>query len=101
MIKVLILDDDYHEKKVVMLPEDGVLVKTTLVHFINISLCPPHKTEYRIKTAHYEDIANDCFVALFERLDGMASGVTCDENFASGFEKLYDSDEVVDGCDIY
>ena len=102
MIKALVLDDGYHNKEVVMLTSDGALMKMSLAPFINTNLCIPHKTEYRIKTAHYEDIANDRFAILFDKLNRMACpGVIYDEDLVWSFEKLYDSDEVVDGCDIY
>ena len=84
MIKVLVLDDGYHEKEAVMFYDNKTLLKTSLAYFINIHLCVPHHEDYQVKTIHYEDMAH-----------------ISDEDLVWYFQKLYDSDEVVDGCDIY
>ena len=39
---------------------------------------------------------------MFDKLSGMKSVARIDdENLVWCFQKLYDSDEIVDGCDIY
>ena len=98
MIKVLILDDGYHSKEAVMLTNNEAITKMDLARFINAYLCVPHNVEYQIKTAHYEDIFDDSLSELFDNLDNMSCS---NKNLVQSFEKLYDSDEVVDGCDIY
>ena len=108
MIKALVLDDGYHDKDVVMFYEDNSLLKVSLAYFINIHLCVPHHEDYQVRTIHYEGIEdNDCFemkelMIYFEELNRMKSVAHInDEDLVKGFQKLYDSDEVVDGCDIY
>ena len=102
MIKVLVLDDGYHDKDVVMFYENKSLLKVSLAYFINIHLCVPHHEGYQIRTVHYEDIEDDCFADMFDKLSCMKSVARIDnENLVWYFQKLYDSDEVVDGCDIY
>lgn len=102
MIKALILDDGYHNTDVVMFYENKSLLKVSLAYFINIHLCAPHSEDYQIKTAHYEDIEDDCLADMFNKLSCMKSVVRIDnEDLIGCFQKLYDSDEIVDGCDIY
>ena len=102
MIKVLILDDGYHDKDVVMFYENKSLLRANLAYFINIHLCVSHSENYQIKTAHYEDIEDNCFIDMFDKLSCMKSVVRIDdEDLVGCFQKLYDSDEIVDGCDIY
>ena len=102
MIKALVLDDGYHDKDVAMFYENKSLSRVSLAYFINIHLSVPHSEDYQIKTAHYEDIEDSCLADMFDKLSHMKS-VACinDENLVWYFQKLYDSDEVVDGCDIY
>ena len=102
MVKVLVLDDGYHDKDVIILTKEGSLAKVSLVDFINIILCFPHRTEYQIKTAHYEDIISACFIASFAKLNHITYlDVSHDKDLIEDFKKLYDSDEVVEGCDIH
>ena len=102
MIKVLVLDDGYHDKYVVMFYENNSLMRVSLAYFINIHLSVPHSEDYQIKTAHYEDIEDNCFIDMFDKLSCMRSVARIDdEDLVEYFQKLYDSDEVVDGCDIY
>lgn len=108
IIKALVLDDGYHDKDVVMFYENKSLLKVSLAYFINIHLCVPHHEDYQVRTIHYEGIEdNDCFemkelMIYFEELNRMKSVARInDEDLVKGFQKLYDSDEVVDGCDIY
>lgn len=102
MIKALVLDDGYHNKDVVMFYENKSLLRVSLAYFINIHLSVPHSEDYQIKTVHYEDIEDNCFMDMFDKLSCMKS-VACidDEDLVWYFQKLYDSDEVVDGCDVY
>ena len=102
MIKALILDDGYHNTDVVMFYENKSLLKVSLAYFINIHLSFPHSEDYQIKTAHYEDIEDNCLADIFNKLSCMKSVARIDdEDLICCFQKLYDSDEVVDGCDIY
>ena len=102
MIKALVLDDGYHDKDVVMFYENKSLLRVSLAYFINIHLSVPHSEDYQVRTIHFEDIEDDCFIDMFDKLSCMKSVVSIDdEDLVWYFQKLYDSDEVVDGCDIY
>ena len=102
MIKVLVLDDGYHNKDVVMFYENKSLLRVSLAYFINIHLSVPHSEDYQIRTVHYEGIEDDRFIEMFDKLSCMKSVAHInDENLVWCFQELYDSDEIVDGCDIY
>lgn len=102
MIKVLVLDDGYHDKDVVMFYENKSLLRVNLAYFINIHLCVPHSEDYQIKTVHYEGIEDNRLMDMFDKLSCMRSVARIDdEDLVEYFQKLYDSDETVDGCDIY
>lgn len=101
MIKVLVLDDGYHDKDVVMFYENKSLLRVNLAYFINIHLCVPHSEDYQIKTVHYEDIEDNRLTDMFDKLSCMRSVARInDEDLVEYFQKLYDSDETADGCDI-
>lgn len=98
MIKAIILDDGYHSKDVVV--KFGKNYKCiSLVYFLN-SLCRSHLSDYEVKTAHFEDIENNVAAGWFETLSNMslhASAIqSCEE-----FENLWESEELVDGIDLY
>lgn len=98
MIKAIILDDGYHSKDVVV--KFGKNYQCiSLVYFLN-SLCKRHNSDYEVKTAFLEDIESDVVAGWFEALSNMslhASAIqSCEE-----FENLWESDEVVDGIDLY
>ena len=102
MIKVLVLDDGYHNKDVVMFYENKSLLRVSLAYFINIHLSVPHSEDYQIRTVHYEGLEDDRFIEMFDKLSCMKSVAHInDENLVWCFQELYDSDEIVDGCDIY
>lgn len=102
MIKALVLDDGYHDKDVVMFYENKSLLRVSLAYFINIHLCVPHHEDYQVKTVHYEDMEDNHLAEMFDQLSCMKSVARIDdEDLVWYFQKLYDSDEVVDGCDIY
>lgn len=102
MIKALVLDDGYHDKDVVMFYEDKSLLKVSLAYFINIHLCVPHSEDYQVRTVHYEGIEDNNLIDMFDELNRMKSVARIDdEDLVWYFQKLYDSDEIVDGCDIY
>lgn len=102
MIKVLVLDDGYHDKEAVMFYDNKTLLKTSLAYFINIHLCVPHHEDYQVKTIHYEDMEDNHLVEMFDKLSCMKSVARIDdEDLVGYFQKPYDSDEIVDGCDIY
>lgn len=98
MIKAIILDDGYHSKDVVV--KFGKNYEcVSLVYFLN-SLCRSHLSDYEVKTAHFEDITDEATVGWFETLSDMSLHTnaiqSCEE-----FESLWESDEVVDGIDLY
>ena len=98
MIKAIILDDGYHSKDVIV--KFGKNHKcVSLVYFLN-SLCRSHLSDYEVKTAHFEDITNEAIAEWFETLNNMsihASAIqSCEE-----FENLWESEELVDGIDLY
>ena len=98
MIKAIILDDGYHSKDVVVkFGKDYECV--SLVYFLN-SLCRSHLSDYDVKTAHLEDITSEATVGWFELLSEMSlhksTVQSCEE-----FESLWESNEVVDGIDLY
>ena len=102
MIKALVLDDGYHNKDVVMFYENKSLLRVSLAYFINIHLCVPHSEDYQIRTIHYEVIEDNRLTDMFDKLSCMKSVARIDnEDLVGCFQKLYDSDEIVDGCDIY
>ena len=102
MIKALVLDDGYHNKDVVMFYENKSLLRVGLAYFINIHLCVPHQEDYQIRTVHYEGIEDNQLMDMFDKLSYMRSVARIDDkDLVECFQKLYDSDEVVDGCDIY
>lgn len=102
MIKVLVLDDGYHDKDAVMFYENKSLLKISLAYFINIHLCVPHHEDYQIRTVHYEDIEDNRLANIFDKLNYMRhSAHISDEDLVGYFQKLYNSDEIVEGCDIY
>ena len=96
MIKAIILDDGYHSKDVVV--KFGKNYEcVSLEYFLN-SLCRRHNSDYEVKTAHLEDI--EMAVRWFETLSNMSLHApaiqSCEE-----FENLWESDEIVDGIDLY
>lgn len=102
MIKALVLDDGYHDKDVVMFYENKSLLKVSLAYFINIHLCVPHHEDYQVRTIRCEGIEDDRFIDMFDKLSCMKSVTRIDdEDLVGYFQKLYDSDEIVDGYDIY
>ena len=98
MIKAIILDDGYHSKDVIVKFGKNYMC-VSLTYFLN-SLCKPHVSEYEVKTAFLEDIESDTVAEWFETLSNMNLHTpaiqSCEE-----FEKLWESDELVDGIDLY
>ena len=98
MIKAIILDDGYHSKDVVVKFGKNYQC-VSLTHFLN-SLCKRHNSDYQVRTAHLEDITDEATAGWFEILSNMslhASAIqSCEE-----FENLWESDEIVDGIDLY
>lgn len=99
MIKAIILDDGYHSKDVIV--KFGENYKwVSLAYFLN-SLCKRHDADYEVKTAHFEDIESDVvasewFITLSDMSLHVSTIQSCEE-----FENLWESDEVVDGIDLY
>ena len=98
MIKAIILDDGYHSKDVVVKFGKNYQC-VSLTYFLNI-LCKSHLSDYEVRTVHFEDIENKVAVEWFETLSNMSYHTStiqpCEE-----FENLWESDEVVDGFDLY
>lgn len=95
MIRAIILDDSCYSKHVVV--NYGInFKKIGLASFLN-SLCLRHYSEYKVKTAHYEDLDLDT-AAIFVSID---SGFCDNANIAVDFEKLWGSEDLVIGIDLY
>lgn len=102
MTKVLILDDSYHEKEVIVDCGNDTLLKMSLAYFINIHLSVPHSEDYCIKTIHSENIEIDTNNSAFNILDKIKFGLrVTHKKVIDAFNTLYSSDEVIEGCDIY
>lgn len=97
MIRAIILDDGYHSKGVVI--NSGINFKRIeLASFLN-SLCLRHNSEYKVKTAHYEDLDSDLDTKIFDSMcDWPRNKVNIN---VDDFEKLWESEDVVDGIDLY
>lgn len=99
MTKVLVLDDGYHDKEVVI--SDKGFLKMGLASFIAY-LAKPHVETYWLGTIHYEDIEEDVSAELFELLNKMPYGKNDnDADYEFAFERLFQGPDVVDGCDVY
>lgn len=98
MIKAIILDDGYRSKDVVVKFGKNYQC-VSLAYFLN-SLCKRHNSDYEVKTAVLENIESDVVAEWFETLSNMSYHTpaiqSCEE-----FENLWESDEVVDGIDLY
>lgn len=98
MIKAIILDDGYHSKDVVVKFGKNYMC-VSLSYFLN-SLCKRHNSDYEVKTAFLEDIESDVVAGWFETLSNMSLHASAIQ-FCEEFENLWESDEVVDGIDLY
>ena len=96
MIRAIILDDGSHSKIVVV--NFGInFKKIRLASFLN-SLCLRHYSECKVKTAHCEDLVSDSDAAIFTSMNDCF----CDNaNIAADFEKLWESEDLVIGIDLY
>lgn len=98
MIKAIILDEGYHSKDVVVKFGNNY-VCVPLTYFLN-SLCKRHIADYEVKTAFLEDIESDVAREWFRTLSNMSYHTpaiqSCEE-----FENLWESDDIVDGIDLY
>lgn len=99
MIKAIILDG-YNPKSVIV--KFGKNYRcVSLIYFLN-SLCRSHLSDYEVKTVHLKDIEieNEVAVKWFEILSDMSYHPSviqsCEE-----FENLWESDELVNGIDLY
>ena len=98
MIKAIILDEGYKSKDVVVKFGKNYQC-VSLAYFLN-SLCKRHNSDYEVKTAFFEDIRGEAAAESFEALKNMNFHLhaiqSCEE-----FENLWESDELVDGIDLY
>lgn len=102
MVKVLILDDGYHEKEVIVDCGNDTLLKMSLAYFINVHLSVPHSEDYYIKTVHFENVETDVNSSAFNILNKIKIGLRIThKKVIDAFNILYSSDEAVEGCDIY
>ena len=62
--------------------------------------CGSHIFDYEVKTAHLEDITGEATVGWFEILSNMSLHASATQS-CEEFENLWESDEVVDGIDLY
>lgn len=99
MIKAIILDG-YSPKDVIVKFEKGYEC-VPLTYFLN-SLCKCHISDYEVKTIHLEDIEikNETAVRWFETLSDMSLHTTAIQS-CEEFENLWESDDIVDGIDLY
>lgn len=97
MIRAIILDDSSRSKNVVV--NFGInFTKIRLASFLN-SLCLRHNSEYKVKTAHYEDLGSDLDTKIFDSMcDWPRNKVNIN---VDDFERLWESEDVVDGIDLY
>lgn len=98
MVKAIILDDGYHSKDVVVKFGENYQC-VSLAYFLN-SLCKRHNSDYEVKTAILENIESDVVAEWFETLSNMSYHTPAIQ-FCEEFENLWESDEVVDGIDLY
>ena len=98
MIKAIILDDGYHSKDVVVKFGNNYQC-VSLTHFLNL-LCKRHNSDYQVRTAHLEDIESEAAAGWFETLSHMSLHTSAIQS-CEEFEKLWDSDELVDGINLY
>lgn len=97
MIRAIILDDGYYSKDVIV--SYGInFKKITLSSFLN-SLCDKHYSSYIVKTAHYEDL-NTTDSEYFYILNTWSNKKIVSE-YCSNFENLWNSEDIVDGIDLY
>ena len=89
MIRAIILDDGLNSKEVVV--NYGInFKKITFASFLNY-LCIIHDSDYKVKTAHYEDLG--VFDAnIFNEMI---------RNKFDLFDELWDSEDIVNGIDLY
>lgn len=98
MIKAIILDDGYNSKDVIVKFGKNYQC-VSLTHFLNL-LCKRHNSDYQVRTAHLEDIRSEATVGWFEVLSDMSLHTSAIQS-CEEFENLWESDEVVDGIDLY
>ena len=102
MTKVLVFNDGYHDKEVVIADKNGKnTIKYSFNYFINNYLVKPHTDEYEIKTLYYEDIVSETMGKVFDFLYRQkfceALSTECDTFFSI----LWECDDAVEGCDVY
>ena len=98
MIKAIILDDGYHSKDVVVKFGKNYQC-VSLAYFLN-SLCKRHNSDYEVKTAVLENIESDVAAEWFETLSNMSYHTPAIQ-FCEEFENLWESNEVLEGIDLY
>ena len=96
MIKAIILDDGYHNRTVVI--NYGInYAKKSLYSFVN-ELCSSHSADYQVKTAFLEDLQHPfelSFNELYNKFEKNSPQTT------SYFTLLWNSEDLIDGIDIY
>ena len=96
MIKAIVLDDGYHERTVVI--NYGInYAKKSLSSFVN-ELCSKHLANYQVKTAFLEDLPQPfelSFNELYDKFEKYSAQIVF------YFTLLWNSEELIDGIDIY
>lgn len=96
MVKAIIFDDGYHSKNVMVKFGQNYQLMG-LQHFL--SCIQKRHNDWVVKTAHREAFSESYFEDPFDRIHyGLPYGTY---QFCIDFEILWDSDEVVDGIDLY
>lgn len=93
--RVLVLSDGYHEPSVVV---EGTVKYSTLSGFVCACLCPPHYTEFILRTFRFED----CLESEMDDYNYFDYGAGVDNSVKAVevFERLWDSESAVEGLDV-
>lgn len=96
MVKAIILDDGYHSKKVMVKFGQNYQLMG-IQHFL--SCLQKRHNDWAVKTAHRETFSESYLESSFDRLHYEILYGTY--QYCEEFETLWESDEVVDGIDLY
>ena len=96
MVKAIIFDDGYHSKNVMVKFGQNYQLMG-IQHFL--SCLQKRHDDWAVKTAHREAFSESYFEFPFDRLHyGTLYGTY---QYCEDFETLWESDELVDGIDLY
>lgn len=99
IIRAIILNDGHHDKYIVC---EGNLHKNSFYSFVN-RIALRHDESYNFKTVHYEDLEDGLVAEAFEVIDASTEmyHMYHSEKTAKAFEALWNSEDAVDGVDVY